>query len=235
MEATTLDSQDGLKQIMRRSAVHYTTVGDLTYSVLRQAILSGVLKPGQQLRQDALADSLGVSRLPVRSALLQLASDGLIVMRAHRGAIVSTLSGTQIKQIYEARRVLETYALRQAIANMTPERLAALETLADQLDATESGEEFVEARFAFYDKLYGTDGNPVISSLIERLRNDVGRYWLRRRVAHGHEPEHSRLLGYVRRRDADGATRWLEGHIRQVAEELAALAENPTAVAAGGL
>jgi DNA-binding GntR family transcriptional regulator len=216
-------SADALQDILKKASVHYMTVGDLTYSVLRQAILSGVLMPGQQLRQDALAEALGVSRIPVRSALLQLESDGLIEVRPHRGAIVATLSPEQIHHIYEARIVLECYALGRAIERMTPERLAHLEGLAEELDSAEPGEGFVEARFAFYRELYLANGNPVIVNLIERLRNDVGRYWLGHRVAHGHEPEHARLLGYVRRRDAAGATRWLSAHLKQVAEQLALL------------
>jgi DNA-binding GntR family transcriptional regulator len=213
---------DGLQQILKRAAVHYTTVGDLTYSVLRQAILNGVLSPGQLLRQDALAEALGVSRLPVRSALLQLESDGLIELRPHRGAVVSTLTPEEIRNMYEARRVLETYLLRKAIEAITPELLERLKVIAERLDAEAPGEGFLEARLEFYRELYGAAGNPLMLSMVEKLRSDVGRFWLRRRVAHSHEPQHERLLRYVRRRDAEGATRWLEAHLNEVAEELAA-------------
>jgi DNA-binding GntR family transcriptional regulator len=216
---------EGLKGIVERTSVHYTTVGDLTYSVLRQAILSGVLKPGELLRQDGLAVALGVSRIPVRSALMQLESDGLIEMRPHRGASVSTRTAEQITQIYEARVVLECHALERSIATMTPERLATLRDLAAELDRAEPGEPFVEARLAFYRALYQAGDNQVVVALIERLRNDVGRYWLGRRVAHGHEPEHARLLAYVERGDAEGAVRWLSRHLAQVAGELASLTE----------
>jgi DNA-binding GntR family transcriptional regulator len=220
------DGTDGLQQILKKAAVHYTTVGDLAYSVLRQAILSGVLGPGQQLRQDALAEALGVSRLPIRSALQQLASDGLIELRPHRGATVSTLTPEQIRNIYEARKVLETYVLRKAIETMTRERLAELESLAAKLDAEPPGDGFLEARMDFYRSLYGAAENPLIVSMIEKLRSDVGRFWLRRRVAHGHEPEHARLVRYIHTRDAEGASRWLEDHLSQVATELAMLVQN---------
>lgn len=227
----TATEEGGLRQILQEASIHYTTVGDLAYSVLRRAILSGVLMPGQLLRQDALAESLGVSRIPVRSALLQLESDGLIEMRPHRGAVVASLSPDKIRHIYEARVVLECYALERSIASMTPERLARLEELASKLDAAAPGEAFVEARLAFYRELYTAGGNQVISNLIERLRNDVGRYWLGRRVVHGHEPEHARLLGYIRRRDADGATAWLSKHLNQVAHELVLLVSDAEAAA----
>jgi DNA-binding GntR family transcriptional regulator len=220
---TIADGADGLQEILKRAAVHYTTVGDLTCSVLREAILNGVLSPGQLLRQDALAEALGVSRLPVRSALLQLESDGLIELRPRRGAVVSTRTPEEIRNIYEARIVLETYLLRKAIESMTPGLLERLKEIAERLDAVAPGEGFLAARLEFYRELYGPAGNPLMVSMVEKLRSDVGRYWLRRRVARSHEPQHARLLGYVRKRDADGAARWLEAHLREVAEELAVL------------
>lgn len=214
---------DGLQEILKKAAVHYTTVGELTYSVLRQAILKGVLEPGRQLRQDALADALGVSRLPIRSALLQLESDGLVKMRPHRGATVATLTPRELRNIYEARIVLESYLLTKAIETMTPERLAALEAAEAKLDSVAPGEEFLEARLEFYELLYAAPGNPLIVSMIERLRADIGRYLLSQRVVHDHEPQHAKLLEYVRNRDAAGAASWLEHHLNEVANRLVAL------------
>jgi DNA-binding GntR family transcriptional regulator len=226
MTEAALPETENLQAILKKAEVHYTTVSELTYSVLRQAILSGVLEPGKLLRQDALADALGVSRLPIRSALLQLESDGLIELKPHRGATVASLTAEQIHDIYEARIVLESYALGRAIETMTPERLATLESLAAALDAQETGEAFLEARLEFYRVLYGASENVIITSAIERLRSDVGRYWLRRRVAHHHEPEHAWLLRYVRERDAEGAIGWLERHLEEVAAELAGLVQS---------
>ncbi len=107
-------SIDGLQEIVREAQVHYRTAGALAYSVLRQAILTGVLEPGEPLRQDALAEALGVSRIPVRSALFRLESDGLIRLRPHRGAVVSVLTGEQVREIYAIRILLESEAMRQA-------------------------------------------------------------------------------------------------------------------------
>ena len=233
MAATTSpDAVSGLREIMQARTAHYTTVGALAYSVIRQAILNGVLAPGEPLRHEALAKALGVSPIPVRSALQQLEADGLIEYRPHRGAIVTNLGPDRIREIYETRIVLECHAVRKAIERMTPERLAELESLAARLDATASGEAFVETRVQFYNVLYGAAGNELIVSMIEKLRSDVGRFWLRRRVAHAHETQHARLLDYVRARDADGAAGWLQTHLGEVAEKLAALAETGEAEAA---
>lgn len=74
---------------------------------IRQDILDGVYPPASLLRQDALADKHGVSRIPVREALLQLESEGLVTVRPRRGAIVTPLSQAEIDDVFELRSLLE--------------------------------------------------------------------------------------------------------------------------------
>jgi DNA-binding GntR family transcriptional regulator len=210
-------------EIVRRAEIHYTTVGEMVYGVIRQAILGGVFAPGQHLRQDALAEWIGVSRMPVRSALLQLESEGLVAFHPHRGAVVRALTPAQIQEIYEIRMLLEGHALRRAIENMTEERLARLRVLAADLDELESGERFAEQSLRFYRELYDHDRFPVLGNLIERLHEDVGRYLLGHRVLHRAEAPHARLLAYASSGDAEGAVRWLGDHLRDVAAQLAAI------------
>ena len=85
---------------------------------LREKILTGELREGEQLRQDAIATEFQISRIPVREALSHLAAEGLITIVANRGAIVSALSPDEIMQMFETRAVLECYMLRHAIPNM---------------------------------------------------------------------------------------------------------------------
>src|SRR5438445_7337116 len=88
---------------------------------LTEKILSGELREGEQLRQDAIATEFQISRIPVREALSHLAAEGLITIVANRGAVVSALSPGEIMQLFETRAVLECYMLRCAIANMKEE------------------------------------------------------------------------------------------------------------------
>src|SRR5690348_10896665 len=74
---------------------------------LRERIVRGEIKEGEQLRQDAIATELAVSRIPVREALRQLEAEGLITIVPHRGAVVSLLSTEEIEEIFEMRAVLE--------------------------------------------------------------------------------------------------------------------------------
>jgi DNA-binding GntR family transcriptional regulator len=215
-----------LADIVNQARPRYLTVGELAYGVIREAIVNGVFEPGDRLRQDALAKAIDVSRIPIRSALLQLETEGLVRFHPHRGAVVRTLSAEQIREIYNIRFILERYALQLAIANMTPARLSHLEELARNLDEVDSGDSFVDLTIRFYLDLYEADRNPLLVSLIERLHSNVGRYWLSRRVLDPRDAAHTQLLSCVRNSDTDGAIGWLEAHLKQVADELVELMES---------
>ncbi|MDX6729868.1 MAG: hypothetical protein QOK49_4673, partial [Baekduia sp.] len=78
---------DAFGGIISRHERQFRTVGDMVYNVLRDGILQGVFPAGEYLRQDYLAESIGVSRIPVRSALMQLETEGLITFHPYRGAM----------------------------------------------------------------------------------------------------------------------------------------------------
>src|SRR5438445_13808942 len=88
---------------------------------LTEKILSGELREGEQLRQDAIATEFQISRIPVREALSHLAAEGLITIVANRGAVVSALSPSEIMELFETRAVLECYMLRCAIPKLKEE------------------------------------------------------------------------------------------------------------------
>src|SRR5690348_7488229 len=94
----------------------YKTVGQMVYAVVREAITTGAFAPGEWLRQESLAEAIGVSRIPVRTALFQLEKEGLVTFHPHRGARVRTLTPAQIDEIYRLRLLLESHALRLSMA-----------------------------------------------------------------------------------------------------------------------
>lgn len=216
--------------IISRAKTQYRTVGDMVASVIREGILTATFRPGERLRQDELARRLDVSRMPVRSALLQLESEGLVDFHPHRGAIVAQLDSDQVRQIYEIRAHLETLAIEKAITSMTQERFAKLEELAARLDAESEGDRFIKSRVEFYDFLYDKDRNSMLVGLIERLRSDVGRYWLRLRVAGDAQAgSHRELLKLVGQSDVAGAQKYLHDHLMRVCERLCELIDESKA------
>lgn len=220
------DIQKQLTAIVEQARGRYRTVGDAVTSALREAILSSTLLPGEHLRQDELARLLDVSRMPVRSALLQLDAEGLVEFHPHRGAVVTELDPSKVREIYEIRAHLEVLAIKKAIENMTPERLQELEKIASRLDALEEGDQFLRTRVEFYDVLYDKARNPLLVDLIQRLRSDVGRYWLRLRVAGDQADSHRQLLRLVGKRDVAGAQTFLQNHLERVRQRLAQLIED---------
>jgi DNA-binding GntR family transcriptional regulator len=215
--AQPVAGQGSLEAVIARLAIGYRSIGDMVYEVLREAILSGAFSPGERLRQEALATAIGVSRLPVRAALLKLDSEGLVEFHPRRGAVVQTLTHDEISEIYELRDLLETFALRKSMARMTPQRVATLTSLAQRLDAEAEGDSFVDLRVQFYRELYDAPNAPRLVELIEGLRGNIGRYLLGWRVSggsgHGH---HAELISYVANGDVDGAEKWLRKHLKEV-------------------
>ena len=94
---------------------------------LREAIVSHELEPGRRLAEDELAAQLGVSRGPVREALMRLEREGLITIERHRGARVASWDRHDIEEIYSMRRVLEELAIEWACRNATSADIAAME------------------------------------------------------------------------------------------------------------
>lgn len=96
---------------------------DIAYSYIRKQILSGAYRPGQPLMTKDLSAEIGVSRTPVRDALRQLEADGLVIIRAHLGASVKTMSFKEYREMCGLRLALESYAAGMAAENRTADEL----------------------------------------------------------------------------------------------------------------
>jgi DNA-binding GntR family transcriptional regulator len=216
-----------LKDLADQHRTGYRSVGTMAYEILREAIFAGTLTPGQRLRQETLADSIGISRLPVRSALIQLEADGLVEFHARRGAVVKTLSAETAREVYEIRTLLEPEALRLSMAAMTPERLERIRALSAAADAQQEGTGFLEARTRFYSALYDAEGRPILWEMIEHLRLKLGRYMLGWRLIgrHDHGHSHGDLVNAVASGDVSAATDLLRAHLEGVRDAIVAILE----------
>jgi DNA-binding GntR family transcriptional regulator len=111
------------------------TLKQHVYQIVRDKLLSGAIEPGSRLSDDLLARELGISRSPVREALGQLASEGLIEHRPRSGAFVRQPSQREVRELYEIRGGLERYAARKAASNISAENLAQLQRLCDEMQS----------------------------------------------------------------------------------------------------
>ena len=113
---------------------------------MRSAILEGYYKPGEWMRQERIAQELGVSQMPVREALKELASEGLIEHVPYRGARVVDISANDIEDIYALRAFLESRAAGFAARQITPEELVELKQLQDEIEKYSAPEHLVRYR-----------------------------------------------------------------------------------------
>ncbi len=111
------------------------SLGEAVTSVLREAIFTGKLKPGERLVEESLAEQLGTSRGPIRDAMRQLQQEGLVTVLPRRGAVVSTPSVDEARQAYGLRIVLEEYAASLAVEHLDDEDLGQLGKRITQMQA----------------------------------------------------------------------------------------------------
>ena len=214
---------ENLEVISRDIRGSYRTLEEMAYQGIREAILSGLFEPGERIPQDLVAQTFGISRIPLRSALRQLESEGLVVFHPHRGTTVATLTADEVAEIYQLRIQLETFAMRVACEKASAEEIEDLERLAAALDKAKpsSGNQaWLEARRRFYQRLYEIAGLPRTAAIIDRLRAEVGRYLKRRRVKD--DPGHQVMVEAIRSRDPARAEQWLRDHLERVSKEIQA-------------
>ena len=213
----------------------YRTVESMVYDVLRDAILDGILPPGQRLRQEILAAAIGVSRVPVRSALLQLEAQGLVEFHDRKGAVVHALTCQQVREIYDLRILLEGHALRMSMESMTPQRLERMRLLAARADSQLEKEDFVATRKQFFREMYDAEHHPLLMQHIEDLRLKVGRYLRGWSMPAGHSHTYTAMVDVLASGDIErvmdefhfhfGAAR--DGILEVVADDGAAAAASP--------
>ncbi len=165
--------------MVRPLAGRPTTAERMVHTVLQQRILDGVLRPGERIDLDAIAQELAVSRTPVRTALRQLESEGLVTIYPHRAVMVSELSADDLEQMYAVRIQLESLAAQMAVPNLTDADLAEMRAV--QRDLTQVVDEanpalFAEKDRAFHLALYRSANNKFLSRLIDDLRKASLRF-----------------------------------------------------------
>lgn len=193
---------------------------------LRDAILTGKLKPGDRIRQEQVAELLGASRLPVREALRMLEAEGLTEHEPRKGARVPRLTAHEVEVVYRMRERLEPLALAESILELSAEDHDRLEEVQQRIEANDDLERFLELDREFHLLTYsGCRIDPLVS-MVTRLWNSTQHY-RRAYVALGGQSrmwvvnsEHRLILDAVLRRDGADAERFLTGHIRRTRKEL---------------
>jgi DNA-binding GntR family transcriptional regulator len=195
---------------------------------IRRKIVDGALEPGQALSENALAAELGVSKTPIREALLRLEAEGLVQILPQRGTFVFPLSGVDAHALGEFRCMLEVEALRLAMQRDTPALAAAMKAIVAKMRLARTHAESLTYR-ALDDALhraiiahahnpYLTNSYENIALLVQTLRN---RLQLNVRVHEQSLKDHKALARFVAKGQFDKAVGLLKSHIAKTPDDYA--------------
>jgi DNA-binding GntR family transcriptional regulator len=191
---------------------------------LREAILSGELSGGVQLKQEELASKFNVSMSALREALKSLEAEGLVKFYPNRGAVVSELSAEEAQEIFDIRLYLELGALELAIPNLSEAELAAAEAVLQEAAAETDTKRWGALNWKFHETLYHAANRSKLLSLIQNMHDNVERYMrLYLSTLHHQEKsqkEHRMLLDACARKDLKAAQKLLRKHMTDAKKKL---------------
>ncbi|MFD7557359.1 MULTISPECIES: GntR family transcriptional regulator [unclassified Streptomyces] len=199
------------------------TAAERVYQHVKQGVLDRRYEGGTLLTEGELAEAVGVSRTPVREALLRLETEGLLKLYPKKGALVLPVSAQEINDVLETRLLIEEFTVRRAVPAPPGllDRLAGL--IEEQRRHAAAGDlpAMTAADRAFHAEIVAATGNQILGRLYDQLRDRQLRMGVA--VLHAHPErlertlaEHTEILDALRAGDADTAAAAVRGHIGRV-------------------
>ena len=199
-----------MKNLKRQTATGRTT------ERIRELIISGEIGAGETLRQEELSVRLGVSRTPLREAMIILQSEGLVINHPHKGTVVYKPTVAELQEIYATRLLLEPAAARLATRNMTPAVLAEVDSIVHEMTATTTPWQLIRLNHEFRYAFYSASGNRTLADTIRGLTLRAEPYvgilvsGLNRPFT---DQAFAALLEAIRRGDGDRAAAVTQAHL----------------------
>lgn len=195
------------------------------YLFLRDQIQAGRLQGGARVKPENIAAELGISRMPVREAIRQLDTEGLLTIRPNRGAIVTVFSPDHLSELFEMRAVLEGLCARRAAATFDEDAADELTLLFNRLNRAQGDVDlWIERHELFHDFICQRANRPHVLAEVRKLRAAVEPY-LRLSQTHpvtmnDSARQHKELIDVLRTLDPDRAEAVMRHHIDSTAAEL---------------
>ncbi|HEY4926678.1 MAG TPA: GntR family transcriptional regulator [Roseiarcus sp.] len=164
---------------LKRADLEISTQTERLAEGIAELVLSGEFQPGLRLDEHMLAERYGVSRTPVREALRQLASTGLIEVKPRRGATVANATSAQLETLFAAMAEIEAACARLAAMSMTPIERRRLQNLHDSMAAFVPREErdaYAAANIVFHTQIYAGAHNEILSEFATGLRRRLAPF-----------------------------------------------------------
>lgn len=202
---------------MNSSPLTATTTAAALAARLRQEIDQGRWRAGDLLRQEQLASEFGVSRVPVREALAQLQSEGLLRIEHYRGARVTWPTPAEIDEIFDLRLLLENSLMARALPRHDERSCRELERLQGQLEDAQDRLDWISGDIAFHEALYRPAERPRSLALYRQLRAPIDRFSVQQlgpeTRKQGWAEEHRQLMAAVASGDVPAALATLAAHL----------------------
>jgi DNA-binding GntR family transcriptional regulator len=196
------------------------SLGQHVFENLKQAVIKGKIVPGSRLIESRLADTLGISRTPVREAIHKLEREGYLKKLPRGGFVVLGFSKEDIEETFGIRSILESYAARLAAINHEEKALRPLE---DKIKAYQKCldkkdlDSLLKINTEFHELLYDLSQSPRLVKMINDLKNQIYRYrkviLKNEKMARISNEDHKRMLEYIRRRDGEGVEKLVRDHL----------------------
>lgn len=214
----------------------------LVYEELRMLIMTGQIKPGTRMMEIELAESMGVSRTPVREAIRQLEKDNLVTIEPRRGAYVSDISAVDLEDMLIVREPLEGLATYLAAQNMTAEELAELEKVNEAYGnavVEKDTEKMIQADTKFHNLITQGSRNQYLINILLELQEQVLRfryiYFKSMKRAEDVINEHRIILECLKNGNSEEARSYNVEHIRKLREAITLEKDfQPQSSSAGG-
>lgn len=204
---------------------------------LRERILNGEFKEGDPLVQEAIAAEYDVSRMPVREALRQLEASGLVKLKTHKGAVVTSIPSEQIGELFDLRAILECDLLARSLPKLGDDDLAASEAVLQQLEDAYHREDvgsWGRLNWEFHRSLYAPANRVQTLAVVQGINLQTDRYIRLQLLLTGAisdaEVEHREILRLCRERDVTRAVPYLKTHILNAGRNLLAAIKDRHAV-----
>ncbi|MDH7479328.1 MAG: GntR family transcriptional regulator [Syntrophomonadaceae bacterium] len=201
----------------------------IVLEILREAIVSGLLRPGEKLMEAQLAEEMGISRTPVREAIRKLELEGFVNMIPRKGACVAEYSEKDIVDTFRIRLALERLAVELAVGNITSGELEELKRVLEDEERSIEGlnlEAMVEKDAEFHEVIYRAGGNPRLLQIMENLRGQISRFRFVSLGGRGRGREvlveHGRIYEALKQRNLELVLECIEEHIRNTQQALMA-------------
>lgn len=209
-------------QLTGMTGLARTTQATVT-EYLKKAILKGELPAGTRLVQAELAEALNVSVTPIREALRELSTQGLVDLDAFRGAVVHTPTLTELEEIFEVRTVLLPLSIQKGVYRITKQQLHQAESILEQMEAETDQTRWIELNRQFHSLLYETNQNSKLTEILQQLSDIAAIYINLSFVEHplqreSADKEHRIILEAYRQKDVELATQVSLDHINSTLE-----------------